>query len=154
MNIILMVRLWREIAIGLLLIALAVMAFVHDRQGIRFERVQAEQKIQATNQKLDYEKALLVNQVNNNHKLIEAVNEHKRVEKILISDGADARAAAISLSDTISRLSENAKTDANFRDRYLTTSSQLFKECIGEYSKMGEIADRLANDAALIKNSR
>lgn len=150
MTIALLLRLWRETVIIVLLALLAISAFLYSERGNKIERIKSEYKLESAQIAAEYESKARQIERENYERTITAVNEYKAREQAILADNADARNAVNSLSDTIDKLADKAKADASFRDRYLTTSNQLFKECIGEYSKMGEVASRLSNDLRLI----
>ena len=149
MSIVLLVKFWREVLIFVLAGMLCLAAVFYDKQAGKIAQLKTSYQLEVTSQRAEYEARARQIESHNYEQTIKAVNEAKAREQVIIADAANARDDVTRLSNTIDKLADNAKADASFRDRYLTTSNQLFKECIGEYSKMGEIADRLGSDLRL-----
>jgi len=84
---------------------------------------------------------------------IQAVNEYKEREQVLIADAASANDAVDSLSDTIQTLSAVADKDANFRIEYSNTTGKLLQTCSGEYSRLARTTDSIANNLRLIEEA-
>lgn len=154
MTVSLLIRLWREIGIGILFIALVITAMLYERQGIQIERIKSAYKQQATELRADYEAKARQIESENYEKTINAINEAKVREQIIIADNANARNAVSSLSDTIDKLASNAKTDAKFRIEYTNTIGQSLKECSGSITELARQADGYTNDIRLLQQSR
>ncbi len=86
-------------------------------------------------------------------KQIKAFNDYKEREKVILADASSANDAVNRLSNTINEISTAAKLDAKLRDRYIDTTSIILKECTSEYSKLGEVTDRLNNELRLLSES-
>lgn len=82
---------------------------------------------------------------------IEAINEYKKREQVIINDNINARDAVASLSDTIDTLAANAEADASFRIQYASTTGNLLKDCSKEYIGLAATADRISNDLRAIQ---
>lgn len=149
MELLILLKNWKLITIGILAMLLVAITAAYTARGNQIDTIIADYELKAAHAELEYNKQARAIEAQGQTNVINAINEAKKREQVIIADANDARDAVNSLSNTIDKLAANAKTDADFRDRYLTTSNQLFKECVGEYSKMGEIADRLATDLRL-----
>lgn len=154
MTVSLLLKLWRELGLGILFVALVITAMLYDKQGIQIERIKSAYKQEATELRADYEAKARQIESENYEKTIDAINEAKIREQIIVADNADARAAVNSLSDTIDKLASNAQTDAEYRIEYAATTGKLLKECSGSIAELARTADGHVNDIRLLQQSR
>lgn len=153
MPIVLLLKYWKlglaSIAVVLLVIVLSANASL--RQTIK--QLNTEHELALVKMKADYASKTREIERSNYEQVIQAVNDAKEREQIIIADAANARAATVSLSNTIDQLASTAATDAEFRIKYSNTTGQLLKECSGQYSSMATTADRIANDLRAIQEA-
>lgn len=154
MTISLLVRFWREFLILLLAGLLCLSLVIYDRQSNKIDLIKLSYKQEATELRADYEAKARQIESENYEKTINAINEAKVREQVIIADNADARAAVNSLSDTIDKLASNAKTDAEYRIEYAATTGKLLKDCSGSITELARQADGHVNDIRLLQQSR
>lgn len=153
MNLILLLKFWREIAIIVLTIMAITLWSLYVSRGDAIKRIKTDHELQLTTLKANYIETARQVERQAYEQTIQAANDAKAREQIIIADAASARDAVASLSDTIDTLSANAAADANFRIEYSRTTGNLLKECSGQYSSMAETADRVANDLRAIQSA-
>lgn len=149
MSIVLLVKFWREVLIFVLAGMLCLAAVFYDKQAGKIDQLKTSYQLEVTSQRAEYEARARQIESHNYEQTIKAVNESKEREAIIAASANDANDAVKRLSDTIDKLSTNAKTDAEFRNKYIDNSGRVLKECVGEYQKMAEVADRLTNNLIL-----
>lgn len=154
MTISLLVRFWREFLILVLAGLLCLSLIIYDKQSNKIDLIKLSYKQEATELRADYEAKARQIENENYEKTINAINEAKVREQIIVADNADARAAVNSLSDTIDKLASNAQTDAEYRIEYATTTGKLLKECSGSITELARQADGHVNDIRLLQQSR
>lgn len=154
MNLILLARYWKYIIIGVLAMLLVFTAYLLRQSHNTIALMKSDHELQLTTLKANYVETARAIERQSYEKTIQAVNDAKKREQVIIADAANARGAVASLSNTIDTLSANAAADANFRIEYSRTTGNLLKECSGEYISMAETADRIANDLRAIQQSR
>lgn len=153
MNLILLARYWKYIVIGILALLLVFTAYLLRQSHNTIALMKSNHELQLTKLKArDIETARDIER-QSYEKTIQAVNEAKKREQVIIADAANARDAVASLSDTIDTLSANAAADANFRIEYSRTTGNLLKECASQYIEMAEITDRLNNSLRAIEQA-
>ncbi|AAZ18886.1 hypothetical protein Psyc_1033 [Psychrobacter arcticus 273-4] len=153
MNLILLLKFWREIAITVLIIALLAVWSLYASRGDAIKQIKTDHELQLTTLKANYVETARQIERQAYEQTIQAANDAKAREQVIIADAASARDAVASLSDTIDKLSANAAADANFRIEYSRTTGNLLKECSGQYISMAETADRIANDLRAIQSA-
>ena len=153
MELLILLKNWKLITIGILAMLLTVfVALWHDR-GNQIDAIIADYELKATQAELEYNKQARAIQLQGQTNVINAINEAKKREQVIIADANSARDAVNSLSNTVDELAAAARADAEFRDRYSATAGDLLKECSGQYISMAETADRIANDLRLIQQA-
>lgn len=135
------------IAIMVALLLFAVSSCSSKEREIK--QIKTEYELQLTTLKANYVETARNIERQAYEQTIQAVNDAKEREQVIIADAASARDAVTSLSNAVSEISAAAKSDAKLRDRYIDTSSQLLVDCSSRYSEMGAIADRLSNNLRL-----
>ena len=154
MTISLLVRFWREFLILVLAGLLCLSLIIYDKQSNRIDFIKLSHKQETTELRANYEAKARQIESENYEKTINAINEAKIREQIIVADNADARAAVTSLSDTIDKLASNAKTDAEYRIEYATTTGELLKDCSSSITELARQADGHVNDIRLLQQSR
>lgn len=153
MELLILLKNWKLITIGILAMLLtAFVALWHDR-GNQIDTIIADYELKAAQAELEYNKQARAIELQGQTNVINAINEAKKREQVIIADANDARDAVNSLSNTLSEVSAAAKLNAELGDRYIDTSRRIITECSSEYQKMGEIASRLSNDLRLIQQA-
>ena len=153
MNLLLALKFWREIAIAALAILVIVILSLYASRGTAIKQIKTDHELELTALKANYVETARDIERKAYEQTIQAVNEAKKREQIIIADAASARDAVISLSDTIDKLSANATADANFRVEYSRTTGNLLKECSAQYIGMAETADRISNSLRAIEQA-
>ena len=153
MNPILLARYWKYIVIGVLAMLLVFTAYLLRQSHTTIALMKSDHELQLTTLKASYVETARDIERRSYEKTIQAVNDAKKREQVIIADAASARDAVASLSDTIDTLSANAAADANFRIEYSRTTGNLLKECSGEYIEMAAITDRLNNSLRAIEQA-
>lgn len=144
---------WKYVLIAALAILLAFCLSIISQKNLEIKQVQTESKLEVTKLKADYVETARQLERKYHEQQIQALEEYKEREKVYLADASNANDAVNRLSDTINTISATAKLDAELRDRYIDTSNNILKECSREYSKMGQIADRLSNEVRLLSES-
>ena len=85
---------------------------------------------------------------------IEAINEYKKREEVILASVGSANESVSRLSNTLNQVSSAAKYDASLRDKYIDTSRGIIEECSVGYRQVGEIAERLNSEVKLLRDSR
>ena len=153
MNLLLALKFWREIAIAALAILVIVILSLYANRGTAIKQIKTDHELELTALKANYVETARDIERKAYEQTIQAVNEAKKREQIIIADAASARDAVISLSDTIDKLSANAAADANFRIEYSRTTGNLLKECSNQYIEMAETTDRINNSLRAIEQA-
>lgn len=149
MNLILLVKNWKYAVMFLLAALLSISTAGWQNSNNKIKLMSAEHESQLAGLQLQHINATRAIEQEGVNNVIKAVNESKAREAIIAASANDANDAVKRLSDTIDKLSTNAKTDAEFRNKYIDNSGRVLKECVGEYRKMAEVADRLSNNLIL-----
>ena len=144
---------WKYVLIAALAILLAFCLSIISQKNLEIKQIQTESKLEVTKLKADYVETARQLERKYHEQQIQALEEYKEREKVYLADASNANDAVNRLSDTINTISATAKLDAQLRDRYIDTSNNILKECSREYSKMGQIADRLSNEVRLLSES-
>ena len=144
---------WKYVLIAALAILLAFCLSIISQNNLEIKQIQTESRLEATKLKADYVDTARQMERKYHEQQIQALEDYKEREKIYLADASNANDAVNRLSDTINTISATAKLDAELRDRYIDTSNNILKECSREYSKMGQIADRLSNEVRLLSES-
>lgn len=144
---------WKYVLIAALAILLALCLSIISQKNLEIKQIQTESKLEVTKLKADYVETARQLERKYHEQQIQALEDYKEREKIYLADASNANDAVNRLSDTINTISATAKLDAELRDRYIDTSNNILKECSREYSKMGQIADRLSNEVRLLSES-
>lgn len=145
---------WKYVLIAALAILLAFCLSIISQKNLEIKQIQTESKLEVTKLKADYVETARQLERKYHEQQIQALEEYKEREKVYLADASNANDAVNRLSDTINTISATAKLDAELRDRYIDTSNNILKECSREYSKMGQIADRLSNEVRLLSESK
>lgn len=153
MELLILLKNWKLITIGILAMLLVGISAAYTARGNQIDTIIADYELKAAQAELEYNKQARAIELQGQTNVINAINEAKAREQVIIADANSARDAVASLSDTIDKLAGNAKTDADFRDRYSATTGDLLKECSGSYIGMAATADRIANDLRLIQQA-
>lgn len=153
MPIMLLVKYWKPLIFGIALAGLILSLNVSASLRQTIKQLNTEHELALVKMKADYASKAREIERSNYEQVIQAVNDAKEREQIIIADAANARAATVSLSNTIDQLASTAVTDAEFRIKYSNTTGQLLKECSGQYSSMATTADRIANDLRAIQEA-
>ena len=120
----------------------------YDSQG--YNRAKAED----VESLLAQEKKARILELSYQEKIRKAQNEKSIADKKLLDIGVSSNNAVFGLRQQIKSYSGGLSGDT--RDAIIARTgalSAVFSECIGEYSKMAEYADRNYQDAKLIKDS-
>lgn len=144
---------WKYVLIAALAILLAFCLSIISQKNLEIKQIQTESKLEVTKLKADYVETARQLERKYHEQQIQALEDYKEREKVYLADASNANDAVNRLSDTINTISTTAKLDAELRDRYIDTSNNILKECSREYSKMGQIADRLSNEVRLLSES-
>jgi len=144
---------WKYVLIAALAILLAFCLSIIPQKNLEIKQIQTESKLEVTKLKADYVETARQLERKYHEQQIQALEDYKEREKVYLADASNANDAVNRLSDTINTISATAKLDAELRDRYIDTSNNILKECSREYSKMGQIADRLSNEVRLLSES-
>lgn len=144
---------WKYVLIAALAILLAFCLSIISQKNLEIKQIQTESRLEVTKLKADYVETARQLERKYHEQQIQALEEYKEREKVYLADASNANDAVNRLSDTINTISATAKLDAELRDRYIDTSNNILKECSREYSKMGQIADRLSNEVRLLSES-
>ena len=144
---------WKYVLIAALAILLAFCLSIISQKNLEIKQIQTESRLEVTKLKADYVETARQLERKYHEQQIQALGEYKEREKVYLADASNANDAVNRLSDTINTISATAKLDAELRDRYIDTSNNILKECSREYSKMGQIADRLSNEVRLLSES-
>lgn len=144
---------WKYVLIAALAILLAFCLSIISQKNLEIKQIQTESKLEVTKLKADYVETARHLERKYHEQQIQALEDYKEREKVYLADASNANDAVNRLSDTINTISATAKLDAELRDRYIDTSNNILKECSREYSKMGQIADRLSNEVRLLSES-
>mgnify|MGYP003598928505 CR=1 FL=1 len=144
---------WKYVLIAALAILLAFCLSIISQKNLEIKQIQTESKLEVTKLKADYVETARQLERKYHEQQIQALEEYKEREKVYLADASNANDAVNRLSDTINTISATAKLDAELIDRYIDTSNNILKECSREYSKMGQIADRLSNEVRLLSES-
>ena len=144
---------WKYVLIAALAILLAFCLSIISQKNLEIKQIQTESKLEVTKLKADYVETARQLERKYHEQQIQALEYYKEREKVYLADASNANDAVNRLSDTINTISATAKLDAELRDRYIDTSNNILKECSREYSKMGQIADRLSNEVRLLSES-
>lgn len=145
-----LIKQWKYVLIAALAILLAFCLSIISQKNLEIKQIQTESKLEVTKLKADYVETARQLERKYHEQQIQALEDYKEREKIYLADASNANDAVNRLSDTINTISATAKLDAELRDRYIDTSNNILKECSREYSKMGQIADRLSNEVRLL----
>ena len=144
---------WKYVLIAALAILLAFCLSIISQKNLEIKQIQTESKLEVTKLKADYVETARQLERKYHEQQIQALEDYKEREKIYLADASNSNDAVNRLSDTINTISATAKLDAELRDKYIDTSNNILKECSREYSKMGQIADRLSNEVRLLSES-
>ena len=144
---------WKYVLIAALAILLAFCLSIISQKNLEIKQIQTESKLEVTKLKADYVETARQLERKYHEQQIQALEDYKERERVYLADASNANDAVNRLSDTINTISATAKLDAELRDRYIDTSNNILKECSREYSKMGQIADRLSNEVRLLSES-
>lgn len=144
---------WKYVLIAALLILLGFSLVLISQKNSQIESIRTQNELSVTKLKAEYVETARNIERKNYEQQIQAINEYKEREKVILTDASNANDAVSRLSDTINDISATAKLDAKLRDRYIDTSNNILKECSTEYSKMGQIADRLSNEVRLLSDA-
>lgn len=144
---------WKYVLIAALLILLGFSLVLISQKNSQIESIRTQNELSVTKLKAEYVETARNIERKHYEQQIQAINEYKEREKVILTDASNANDAVSRLSDTINDISATAKLDAKLRDRYIDTSNNILKECSTEYSKMGQIADRLSNEVRLLSDA-
>ena len=144
---------WKYVLIAALLILLGFSLVSISQKNSQIESIRTQNELSVTKLKAEYVETARNIERKHYEQQIQAINEYKEREKVILTDASNANDAVSRLSDTINDISATAKLDAKLRDRYIDTSNNILKECSTEYSKMGQIADRLSNEVRLLSDA-
>ena len=153
MNLILLARYWKYIVIGVLAMLLVFTAYLLRQSHNTLELMKSDHELQLTTLKANYVETARDIERQAYEQTIQAVNDAKKREQVIIADAASARDAVNGLSATIDTLAANAAADANFRIEYSRTTGNLLKECSSQYIEMAAITDRLNNSLRAIEQA-
>ena len=148
-----LIKQWKYVLIAALAILLAFCLSIISQKNLEIKQIQTESRLEVTKLKADYVETARQLERKYHEQQIQALEDYKEREKVYLADASNANDAVNRLSDTINTISATAKLDAELRDRYIDTSNNILKECSREYSKMGQIADRLSNEVRLLSES-
>lgn len=144
---------WEYLLIASLGTLLAISTVALSNKGYEVSKLKDQNRLEVAALKTKYIETARDMKRRHYEQQIRAVNEYKEREISILSDASIANDAVSRLSDTITNISATSKLDAQLRDRYIDTSNLILKECTREYSKMGQIADRLSNELQLLSES-
>ncbi len=152
MNLLLALKFWREIAIAVLTILVIVILSLYASRGTAIKQIKTDHELELTTLKANYVETARDIERKAYEQTIQAVNDAKVREQIIIADAASARDAVTSLSDTIDKLSANATADA-FRVKYTDTIGQSLKDCSSSITDLARQADGYTNDIRLLQQA-
>lgn len=153
MSLLLALRFWREIAIAVLAILVIVILSLYASRGTAIKQIKTDHELELTTLKTNYVETARDIERQSYEKTIQAVNDAKKREQMLVNNIASANAVVASMSNTVTEVSAAAKLNAELGDRYIDTSRRIITECTSEYSKMGAIAQKLSNDVRLLADA-
>lgn len=153
MRLIVALRYWYYIVIVILTLLLAITSYCLNDATKTMQLMRVGHSLEIANNAALYEQGARQIEQENYQNVINAINESKKREQVLVADAASARDAVTSLSDTIDTLAANAKTDANFRIEYSNTTGQLLKSCSTEYIGLAKTTDRISNSLRAIEGA-
>lgn len=153
MNLILLARYWKYIVTGVLAMLLVFTAYLLRQSHNTIALMKSDHELQLTTLKANYVETARDIERQSYEKTIQAVNDAKKREQVLVNNIASANAVVASMSNTVTEVSAAAKLNAELGDRYIDTSRRIITECTSEYSKMGAIAQKLSNDVRLLADA-
>lgn len=154
MNLILLARYWQYIMIAVLSILLVFMTFMLRDSTNSMQLMRVNYDLQTANNIA--EQSMIREQMERKHyeQNIKAANEYQEREQLIIADAASARDAVNSLSNTLSEVTTQAATDADFQRAALGITSDSLKTCSSRYSELATTTDRLANSLRAVTDKR
>ncbi len=153
MSLLLALKFWREIAIAVLAILVIVILSLYASRGAAIKQIKTDHELELTTLKANYVETARDIERKAYEQTIQAVNEAKKREQIIIADAANTTAVNERLSQTIDRLSITAATDAAFRVKYTDTIGQSLKDCSSSITDLARQADGYTNDIRLLQQA-
>ena len=145
MTLILALRYWAQITIAILCLLLLFAVSSCSSKERDIKQMATKHKLQITNERLAHADEQRAAQAKATEQNIKALNDYKAREQVLLSDAASARDSVISLSNTLSQVTDKAATDANFQRDALAITSDSLEACSTGYSELAKVTDRLDN---------
>ena len=153
MNLILLARYWKYIVIGVLAMLLVFTAYLLRQSHNTIALMKSDHELQLTTLKASYVETARDIERQSYEKTMQAVNDAKKREQVIIADAASATVINERLSQTIDRLSATAASDAAFRVKYTDTIGQSLKECSSSITDLARQADGYTNDIRLLQQA-
>lgn len=133
------------IVIGLVVIALASMVTCsHYRTTAKELRINNKNTI--ANLQLEYERNYRQLEKEEYELHIESEKQWQARETVIVGDAADARAAVVSLSDTVEAVTSKAASDAAFCAESTRVTGDLLKTCSAAYVGLAKTTDEFDNE--------
>ena len=145
---------WKYITIALLTVMLTVSLLYINKQRTNINLINTKHELEITQMKAEYVDTAREIEREAYAKQIEAINEYKKREEVILASADAANDSVSRLSNTLNQVSSAAKSDASIRDKYIDTSRGIIEECTVGYRQVGEIAERLNSELKLLRDSR
>lgn len=145
---------WKYIVITLLSLLLVLSLFYINNLSGDINLLQTKHKLELTSLKAEYVNTAREIERKAYAQQIEAINEYKQREEVILASVDSANESVSRLSSTLNQVSSAAKYDASLRDKYVDTSRGIIEECTVGYRQVGEIAERLNSEVKLLRDSR
>lgn len=148
------VQYWKYITIALLAVMLTVSLLHINKQRTNINLINTKNELEITQMKAEYVDIAREIERKAYAKQIEAINEYKKREEVILASADAANDSVSRLSNTLQQVTAAAKSDASIRDKYINTSRGIIEECTVGYRQVGEIAERLNSELKLLRDSR
>lgn len=145
---------WKYIVITLLSLLLVLSLSYINNLSDDIILLQTKHELELTSLKAEYVNTAREIERKAYAQQIEAINEYKQREEVILASVDSANESVSRLSNTLNQVSSAAKYDASLRDKYIDTSRGIIEECTVGYRQVGEIAERLNSEVKLLRDSR
>jgi len=145
---------WKYITIALLSVLLLISIFFISNLRTDIDLIKVKHNLEITQMKAEYVDTARNIERKAYAQQIEAINEYKKREEVILASADAANDSVSRLSNTLEQVTAAAESDASIRDKYINTSRGIIEECSVGYRQVGEIAERLNSEIKLLKDSR
>ena len=145
---------WKYITIALLAVMLTTSLLYINKQRTNIDLINTKHELEITQMKAEYVDTAREIEREAYAKQIEAINEYKKREEVILASADAVNDSVSRLSNTLEQVTAAAKSDASIRDKYINTSRGIIEECTVGYRQVGEIAERLNSELKLLRDSR